>query len=156
MGSKRPVTGRISRRGSADGRQYSMDDRFGKRIPGAANGRNGCRPAYACEGSGHRKSENHCPIGGKDGDSLQWEAGDRDSAGKPRRRLCALVRSDRGVRACSGCVSLLSLYVSGLCARNRFGMGSGNCARCRGLGRVGRPLGQLRLERRQRQHQQQQ
>ena len=51
---------------------------------------------------------------------------------------------------------LLSLYVSGLRARNGFGVGRGNCAGCRCLGRLGRPLGQLRLERWQRQHQQQQ
>jgi hypothetical protein len=36
VGPKRPVIGGVSRRGSADGGQYSMDDGLGKRIPGAA------------------------------------------------------------------------------------------------------------------------
>ena len=47
-------------------------------------------------------------------------------------------------------VPLLSLHLSGLCARNGFNVGSGNCAGCCRMGRLGWPLGQLRLERWQR------
>ena len=36
VGPKRPVTGRISRRSAADGRQCPMDDGFGERIPRTA------------------------------------------------------------------------------------------------------------------------
>ncbi len=64
-------------------------------------------------------------------------------------------RPDGGVRTCSRRVSLLSLYVSGLRARDSFNVGRWNCARCRRVGRLGWPLGQLRLERWQRQDQQQ-
>ncbi len=57
VGPKRPVTCRVSRRGAADGRQYSMDHRLGKRIPGAAIRRDGRSPAYASKSPGHRKSK---------------------------------------------------------------------------------------------------
>ena len=58
--------------------------------------------------------------------------------------------------AASAWISVLSLYVSGLCARNGFNVGSGNCAGCCCLGCLGWPLGQLRLERWQCEYQQQQ
>jgi len=56
VGPKRPRIGRVSRRSTAYGGQCPMDDGFGKRIPGAAIGCDGCSPAYACKSSGHRKS----------------------------------------------------------------------------------------------------
>ena len=53
------------------------------------------------KGSGHRKSKNQRPIGSEDRDSFQRQAGNRNSASEPGRCLCALLRPDCGVRACS-------------------------------------------------------
>jgi hypothetical protein len=101
VGSERSVIGRISRRRTADGWQHSMDDRFGKRVPGTANRRNGCSATNAREGAGYRKSKNQRPIGSENRDSLQRQAGNRNSASEPGCCLCALLRSDCGVRPCS-------------------------------------------------------
>ena len=60
------------------------------------------------------------------------------------------LRPDCGVRTSSPCVPVLSLHVSGLCARNGFNVGSRNCAGCCRMGILGRALGRLRLERWQR------
>ncbi len=49
VGPKRPGNGRVSRRGTAYGGQYPVDDGFGKRIPGARIGRDGRSSAHARE-----------------------------------------------------------------------------------------------------------
>ena len=59
-----PVPCRRIPSGTADGGQYSMDDRLGKRIPGPAIRRDGCSPTHACEGSGHRKSKDQRQANG--------------------------------------------------------------------------------------------
>ena len=156
MGPKHPGTGSLSGRGYADGRQCSMDKRLGKRIPGAAVRRDGRSPAHARKGSRYRESKNQRPIGSANRDyPQQREAGHQDRASEPRRCLCAFLRPDCGVRSCPSRLSLLSLYLSGLRSGDSLDVGRRNCAGCRSLGLLGWPLGGLRLERWQRQDQQQ-
>jgi hypothetical protein len=60
-----------------------MDHRPGKRVPGAAIGRDGCGPAYACKSSGHRKSKDQRPTDGGDPNSLERQAGYRNRTSQP-------------------------------------------------------------------------
>jgi hypothetical protein len=83
VGPKRPGISRVSRRSTAYGREYPMDDRFGKRIPGAAIGCDGRGPAHACEGSGHRKPKDQRATNCGNPDSLERQAGYRNRTSQP-------------------------------------------------------------------------
>jgi hypothetical protein len=143
MGSKRSRTGSLSGRGYAHGRQYSMDNRLGERVPGARIRRDERSPADAREGSRHRKSKNQLPSRSEDRDSAQRPAGNRNSASESRRCLCSLLRPDCRVWGSPSRLSLLSLHLSRLRARYRLSVGRWNRVGCRRVGRLGRQLGQL-------------
>src|SRR4029453_11341115 len=65
------VDGRISRRGTADGGEYSVDDRRGKCGFGAAKRCYGRRATYARKGAGHRESQDR--FGTESGDQRSEE-----------------------------------------------------------------------------------
>jgi hypothetical protein len=87
VGPKRSGIGRVSRRGAAYGRQCPMDDGFGKRIPRAAIGCDGCSPADASKSPRHWESKNQRAAGGRDADSSQRQTGYRNPASESRRCL---------------------------------------------------------------------
>src|SRR4029077_2760183 len=76
VGPERAVHGRISRRGTADGGEYSVDDRRGKCGFGAAKGCDGCRATYACKGAGHRESQDRFGTESGDKEHAKRSAGD--------------------------------------------------------------------------------
>src|SRR6185369_7752836 len=57
LGSKRAGVGRSARCRKTPSKRHSMDYRLGKRVPGAAERRDGCRAAHAQESSGQRQFE---------------------------------------------------------------------------------------------------
>ena len=127
--------GRISRRGAADGRQYSMDDGSGKRVSGAAIGRDGRSPAHARKGSGHRESQDQRAI----------ESGDQNSR-KAGKQVIEVEQANPDVvyvpsydptvvyGPAPACISLLSLYLSRIPAGDGSGVGAES---------AGSPLGAL-------------
>src|SRR4029077_46846 len=76
VGPERAVDGRISRRGNADGGEYSVDERRWKCVFGAANGCDGRRATYAREGAGHRESQDRFGTESGDQDNAKRSAGD--------------------------------------------------------------------------------
>ena len=76
VGPERAVDGRISRRGTADGGEYSVDDRRGKCGFGAAKGCDGRRATYARKGAGHRESQDRFGTESGDQDNAKRSAGD--------------------------------------------------------------------------------
>ena len=76
VGPERAVDGRISRRGTADGGEYSVDDRRGKCGFGAAKGCDGRRATNARKGAGHRESQDRFGTESGDQDNPKRSAGD--------------------------------------------------------------------------------
>src|SRR6476646_5021514 len=77
VGPKRAIDGRISRRGTADGGEYSVDDRRGKCGFGAAKGCDGRRATYARKGAGYRESQDRFGTESGDQNNAKRSAGDR-------------------------------------------------------------------------------
>src|SRR4029453_807264 len=76
LGPERAVDGRISRRGTADGGEYSMDHGRGKCSFGAAKRCDGRRATYARKGAGHRESQDRFGTESGDQDNAKRSAGD--------------------------------------------------------------------------------
>src|SRR4029453_17442675 len=76
VGPERAGDGRISRGGTADGGEYSMDDRRGKCVFSTAKGCDGRRATYARKGAGHRESQDRFGTESGDQKNRKRSAGD--------------------------------------------------------------------------------